>query len=71
MIINFADPHQGAAVAMVRSVPGAVRVTLSIQSNGDAEVLMSVTDAERFSQALLEAIKVAKGSSDDGEQGSL
>jgi len=60
VVIKFLDPHEGNAVAIVRSAPRVVGITLSIEKNGDTEVFMPLGDAEKFSQALLEAIESAR-----------
>ena len=59
-VIKFVDAQQGDAVAIVRSAPGVVQVTLSVQSNGDTAVSMPLSDAEKLSKALLLAIKSAR-----------
>ena len=63
-VINFVDPHEGSAVAIVRTDQSAraVGVTLSAQSDGDIEVFMPISDAERFVQAILQAIDKVKNS---------
>ncbi len=61
-IIEFVDPHEGKAIAIVRTAPGAVGIALSIESNGDIQIFMPVGDAERFAQTLLQAIDTAKKS---------
>jgi len=63
-VISFVDPHEGSAVAIVRTDQNAraVGVALSIQSDGDIEVFMPISDAEQFAQAILQAIDKVKAS---------
>jgi hypothetical protein len=66
-IINFIDPHEGNAAAIIRTDQNAraVGVALSAQSDGDTEVFMPIPDAERFVQLLIQTINKVKGSLED------
>ena len=59
--VNFLDPHEGKAAAIVRSTHGTIGIALSIEKNGDIEVFMPLADAEKFSRALIAIINSAKG----------
>ena len=55
--IQFTDAESGdAGVAIVRLTDKAIGLCLSLQSNGDIEVFLSSTDADRLVVALSEAI---------------
>ena len=41
--VNFLDPHEGKAAAIVRSTHGTIGIALSIEKNGDIEVFMPIS----------------------------
>ncbi|MGB9196396.1 MAG: hypothetical protein WCB53_05655 [Terriglobales bacterium] len=63
-VLNFVDPYEGNCVAIVRIGQNerVVGIALSVQSNGDIEAFMPIADAERFVQAILQAIDRVKNS---------
>jgi hypothetical protein len=58
--IKFVDRYEGEAVAIVRAGSNEVGVCLSLMSNGDTHVWMSVPDAQHLAEAILQAIKNAE-----------
>jgi hypothetical protein len=58
--LNMIDEDSGEeAVAIVRTVGGAIALCLSLESNGDVEVVMKPRDCERLLAALREAVSAA------------
>ena len=47
------------AIVIVRARDGAVALALSLLSDGDVELFLSVEDAERVTSRLVEAIAIA------------
>ena len=57
--IEFIDLGSGApAVAIVRQCEGNVGLTLSIQRNGDLEVMLDTASAQKLADAINERIEM-------------
>ena len=54
--IRFTDPHKGDSLAIVRSGADAIGITISTHGGSGAEVFMRAEDAEKFANAILEAV---------------